>query len=150
MKQEELSRKITELINETKDGKLKWSLEVQTTEGNEPDEKPVETEDGIAWTLDECYAAYHCKGRDKEFCMITYELIKTAGDKVQTSNLVFLPPLSVRYFDLHTLLPYAVEMGPVLASQIHQLWELLMKLHKAGSDSVSLQVRPGTLTIEDE
>ena len=35
MKQEELCRKLTEMIAETKAQKLSWRLEVQTTEGND-------------------------------------------------------------------------------------------------------------------
>ena len=40
MKQEELCRKLTEMIAETKAQKLSWRLEVQTTEGNDASEKP--------------------------------------------------------------------------------------------------------------
>lgn len=149
MRQEELSRRITELINETKAGKLKWELEIQSTEANDADAKPVEQEDGIEWTLDECYVSYHCSYRGNEFCMITYELIKTAGDKTATSNLVFMPPLGVRFFDLRTLLPHSVETSAVLLEQIHQLWLFLMERHKTNPDSVELKVRAGELKIED-
>lgn len=149
MRQEELSKKITELVSETKAGKVTWKLDVQTTEANDPDKKPVEVEDGTSWTLDECYVSYHCSFRGNEFCMITYELIKTAGEKTATSNLVFMPPLGVRYFDLRTLLPHSVEASAVLLEQIHQLWLLLMERRKTNPDSVELTVRPGELTIED-
>ena len=44
MKQEELCRKLTEMIAETKAQKLSWRLEVQTTEGNDASEKPIEEE----------------------------------------------------------------------------------------------------------
>lgn len=149
MKQEELCRKISELIAETKAGKIRWSVEVQTTEANDAADKPKEVENGIEWTVDECYVSYYCKYRDKEFSMITYELIKTAGDKVTSSNMVFMPPLGVRYFDLRTLLAHSVETSAVLLEQIHQLWVLLMDMHKADKGSIYLDVRPGTLTIED-
>ena len=43
MKQEELCRKLTEMIAETKAQKLSWRLEVQTTEGNDASEKPIES-----------------------------------------------------------------------------------------------------------
>ena len=43
-KQEELYHEITEMIKATKDGTLRWSVEVQTTEANPPEEKPVEEE----------------------------------------------------------------------------------------------------------
>ena len=140
MKQEELCRKLTEMIAETKAEKLSWRLEVQTTEGNDVSEK----------TIDECYASYSCNYRGKEFCMITYELLKKSGDKERSSNLVFLPPDGIRFFDLHTLLPYSVEMSAVLADHIHQLWLLLMEKYKEKRPGVELIVRPGTLTIEDE
>lgn len=149
MRQEELSHKLTELINGTKEGKVRWNVEVQTTEGNEPSEKPVETEHGVEWTVDECYVCYYCKYRGNEFCMITYELIKTAGERVMTSNMVFLPPLGVRFFDLRTLLPHSVETSAVLLEQIHQLWILLMDMYKVDKSSIYLDVRPGKLTIED-
>lgn len=150
MKQEELSRKIAELIALTKDGKIRWSVEVQTTEANAISEKPVEVENGEEWTIDECYVSYYCKYREKEFCMITYELIKTAGEKVVTNNMVFMPPLGVRFFDLRTLLPHSIETSAVLLSQIHQLWELLLDMYKVDKSSLYLDVRPGTLVIEDE
>ena len=150
MKQEELCRKLTEMIAETKAQKLCWRLEVQTTEGNDASEKPIEEEHGTKWTIDECYASYSCNYRGKEFCMITYELLKKSGDKERSSNLVFLPPEGIRFFDLHTLLPYSVEMSAVLADHIHQLWLLLMEQYKEKCPGVELIVRPGTLTIEDE
>ena len=96
MKQEELCRKLTEMIAETKAQKLSWRLEVQTTEGNDASEKPIEEEHGTKWTIDECYASYSCNYRGKEFCMITYELLKKSGDKERSSNLVFLPPEGIR------------------------------------------------------
>ncbi len=150
MKQEELCHKLTEFLQETKEGKLKWTLEVQTTEGNDASEKPVETEEDGVWTVDECYVSYHCRSRDTDFCMITYELIRTSEDKVKTSNMVFIPPMGVRFFDLHTLLPHSIETSAVLASKIHQLWTLLLEMYKADRSSVALSVRPGTLTIDEE
>lgn len=149
MRQEELSKKIAELITETKAGKIRWSVEVQTTEANDISEKPNEVEDGVEWTVDECYVSYFCKHRDKDFCMITYELIKTAGERVTSSNMVFMPPLGVRYFDLRTLLPYSIETSAVLLEQIHQLWVLLLDMYKVDKSSIYLNVNPGKLTIED-
>lgn len=147
-KPEELSRLLTELYNETKDGKLCWTVEVQTTEHNAQGEKPVEVEDGIAWTVDECYVSYYCTHKSQEFLLITYEMIKTAGDKVHTTNMVFMPPLAIRVFELPVLLPYAVQASGVLTNQIHNLWELLLSLKKAGSDRVELDASPRKLVIE--
>lgn len=146
---EELSRQLTEMYKETKEGKLHWNIQVQTTEHNALSEKPVETEDGIAWIVDECYVSYVCKYRGQDFCMVSYELIKTAGDKVQTTNLVFMPPMGIRAFHLQTLLPYAVPASQVLASRIKNLWELLIQMYKSDHTSVYLDVIRGTLKIED-
>ncbi len=148
-KQTELSHTLTELIRDTKEGKIRWNLEVQTTEANDPAEKPVEQENGVDWIVDECYVSYYCKHKGKEFCMITYELIKNSGEKTATSNMVFLPPLGVRFFDLHVLLPHSVETSAVLLDQIHQLWVLLLEQYKVDRSSLYLDVRPGTLRIED-
>ena len=81
--------------------------------------------------------------------MITYELIKTAGDRITSSNMVFLPPLGMRYFDLRTLLPHSVETSAVLLDQIHQLWVMLLDMYKVDKGSIYLDVKPGKLTIED-
>lgn len=86
---EELSHMLTEMYNDTKDGKIHWNISVQTTENNEVSEKPVEVEDGVSWTIDECYVSYYCKYKGQDFLMITYEMIKTAGDKVHTTNMIF-------------------------------------------------------------
>lgn len=150
MRQEELSRRITELAARTKEGKIRWSVEVQTTEANDPEKKPVEEDGDIAWTIDECYVSYYCsKYQGEDFCMITYEMLKTAGERVESSNLVFMPPLGVRFFDLRTLLPYSVETSAMLLDQIHRLWLLLLDMYKVDRGSVYLDVRPGSLTIED-
>ena len=148
-KPEELSHLLTELYKETKEGKIHWNIQVQTTEHNDPATKPVEVEDGISWTVDECYVAYVCKYKGQDFCMVTYELLKTAGSKVQTTNLIFLPPMGVRAFHLQTLLPYSIQASSVLANQIHNLWELILIQYKTDKTSVYLDVIPGTLVIED-
>lgn len=148
-KPEELSRLLTEMYKETKEGKIHWNIQVQTTEHNPSEEKPVEVEEGISWVIDECYVSYVCNYKGQDFCMITYEMIKTDGEKVQTNNLVFLPPMGIRAFHLQTLLPHAISASGVLLNQIHNLWELLLRLYKADKTSVYLDVVPGTLVIED-
>ncbi len=148
-KQEELVKQLTEMAKDTKSGKIHWNITCQTTEYNQPEKKPTVEEDGIVWTVDECYVSYHCEYKGKEFLMITYEMIHTAGDKVKTTNLVFLPPLGVRYFDIHTLLPYSVEVSQILTYQVHQLWLMLMEMYKGNPKSVSLDVSERILTIED-
>lgn len=149
MKQEALGRKLTELMEETKKGRVHWKVEVQTTEANDEADKPRETENGVEWVIDECYVSFYCKHKGAEFCMITYELIKTAGERATSSNMVFVPPLGIRYFDLHTLLPHSVETSAVLIEQIHRLWMLLLEMYKADEGSVDLKARAGMLTIED-
>lgn len=149
-KQEELFRELSDMMKETKEGRLRWKVEVQTTEYNDTSEKPVEQEDGKKWTIDECYVSFSCSYRGREFCMITYELMKSAEGHTVSSNMVFLPPLSMRYFDLHTLASYSVETSSVLLEQIHKLWEMLLGMYKADPESVALKVSPGALTIEDE
>ena len=106
-------------------------------------------EDDILWTVDECYVSYHCEYKGKEFLMITYEMIHTAQDKVKTTNLIFLPPLGIRYFDIHTLLPYSVETSNMLSYQVQTLWNLLLDMYKKNPASVALDVSERVLTIED-
>lgn len=148
-KQEELLKQLTEMTKDTKSGKIHWNIECQTTEYNDADSKPQVEEDGVSWVVDECYVSYHCEYKGKEFLMITYEMIHTAGDVVKTTNLVFLPPLGVRYFDIHTLLPYSVEASQMLTYQIHTLWTMLLGMYKENPDSVSMDVSERVLTIED-
>lgn len=148
-RQEELNRMLTDLIRATREQKIRWSVEVETTEANDPEQKPVEKEDGVPWTVDECYVSYYCKYKGREFCMITYELIKTSGERVLSGNMVFLPPLGVRYFDLHTLLPYSVDTSKVLLDQVHRLFMMLLDIHKADPAGIYFDIRPRKLTIED-
>lgn len=148
-KPEELSRLLMELQKATKEGRIRWNIQVQTTEHNDPATKPIEVEDGISWTVDECFVSYVCEYKGQDFCMITYELIKTAGNKVQTTNLIFLPPMGIRAFLLQTLLPYSIQASSVLANQIHNLWELILIMYKNDKTSVYLDVIPGILKIED-
>ena len=87
--------------------------------------------------------------------VITYEMLKTANrsigeQKVKSSNMVFLPPLGMRFFDIHALLPYSIEVSNVLLDAIHRLWVMLLDMYKVDKGSIYLNVRPGTLTIEDE
>lgn len=148
-REEELVKQLTDMVKDTKAGKVHWKVTCQTTEYNDAETKPTVEEDGLQWTVDECYVSYHCEYKGKEFLMITYEMLHTAGDKVKSTNLVFLPPLGVRYFDIHTLLPYSVEASQMLVYQVHSLWTLLLDMHKANPDSVTMDVSERVLTIED-
>jgi len=148
-KQDELLKQLTEMVKDTKAGRLKWEIICQTTEYNNPDTKPQIEEEGTMWTVDECYVSYHCEYKGKEFLMITYEMMHTSKDAVKTTNLVFTPPLGIRYFDINTLLPYSVETNQMLTYQIKTLWEMLLAMYKANPESVKLDVSERVLTIED-
>jgi len=148
-KQDELLKQLTEMVKDTKAGRLKWEIICQTTEYNNPDTKPQIEEEGTMWTVDECYVSYHCEYKGKEFLMITYEMMHTSKDAVKTTNLVFTPPFGIRYFDINTLLPYSVETNQMLTYQIKTLWEMLLAMYKANPESVKLDVSERVLTIED-
>lgn len=147
MKPEELLQTLMKMQKETKDGTLNWRLDVQTTEGNE--KKYTVEEDEKTWMVDECYVSYHCTYRGKEFCLISYEMIKTSGREIHTSNYLFLPPLGVRLFSLETLLPHSIEADAVLVSQVHMLWELLMELVKKQSPQVEFYITEASVNVED-
>ena len=90
-KEDELLKELTDMVKETKKGQIKWKLSCQTTEYNDEAVKPTVTEDGITWTVDECYVSYECTYKGSDFVMITYEMIHTAGDNV---GCIVAPPHS--------------------------------------------------------
>lgn len=139
-KEEGLLRKLTELIKETQADRIVWDLQCQTTEYNEPAGKPVERMDGIDYTVDECFVSYHCMFRGEEFLMITYEKIYTCGTKRKSSNLVFLPPLGIRFFDLDRLASYAVKTDQMLTYNVHMLWLLLLEKYRNNPQNITLEV----------
>lgn len=149
-KEKDLLRKLPDMIKETKAGRLFWNVECQTTEYNSLDEKPVVEEDGMLWTVDECYTSYHCEYKGNEFLMITYEMIHSRDDKKKTTNLIFLPPLGIRYFDIHTLLPYSIEADQMLTYHIHMLWLTILELRKNHPAAVDFDASERKLTIEDD
>jgi len=148
-REEELAKQLADMVKDTKAGKVFWNVECQTTEYNEKDQKPQVEEDGVTWTVDECYVSYHCEYKGKEFVMITYEMLHSAVNKSKTTNLIFLPPLGIRYFDIHSLLPYSVEATQILTYHIHELWTLCLEMYKKNPNSISLNVSERVLTIED-
>lgn len=141
MTAENLNVLLGDMQKETEKGKLKWRLEVATSEYRDPAEKPTVEADGETWMVDECYVAYSCVFRGNEFSMITYENIETAGEKTRSTNLVFLPPIAMRMFRLDELAPYAVETSAVLANRIQHLWETLLKMYEENRESVGMLVR---------
>ena len=148
-KEAELVKQLTDMAKDTKMGKIRWDVKCQTTEYNDAATKPQVEEDGILWTVDECYVSYHCEYKGTEFLMISYEMIHTADAQTKTTNLVFLPPLGIRYFDVHTLLPYAVETTNMLSYQVQSLWKQLLEMYKADPNSLNFEVSERVLTIED-
>lgn len=150
-KEETLVRNLPEMIRETQIGRLNWRVQVQTTEYNTIEEKPrVVEEDGSEWIVDECYVCYETKYREQDFLMITYEMIHTHDDKVKSTNLVFLPPMGIRYFDIHTLLPYSIEASQMITYQAHMLWEAILEQSKKKPEQIQMDVSTRVLTIEDE
>lgn len=149
MKKAELLREITNLGKETKAGKIRWDLQCQTTEFQPQEEKPVVEDDGRQWLVDECYVSYHCEYRGKEFLMITYEMLHTSGEQQKTTNLVFVPPLGIRIFDIHVLMNYAVEADQVLVYEIRMLWLTLLELYRSNPQLVKIDADERVLTIEE-
>ena len=139
-KEAELLRSVTELIKETQSGHKFWDIQWQTTEYKDPAEKQVEKEDGIDWTVDECFVSYHCTHQDKEFLMITYEKLYANGETRKSENLIFLPPLGIRFFDLDTLAPYAVKADQMLIYNIHMLWLSILEQYRKNPQSANITV----------
>lgn len=148
MKTNELLRNLSEMIKAPKAGGLQWDIKCSTTEYNAPEDKPVVVEEGISWTVDECYVSFHCEYKGKEFLLITYEMIHSAGDKSRTTNLVFLPPLGIRYFDINVLMDYAIETDQMLVYEIHQLWLTLIEEYQTNQGRIRLDVDERKLTID--
>ena len=97
-----------------------------------------------------CFCATVLQYKNQDFLLTTYEMIKKSDGRTRTSNMIFLPPLGNRFFNLHTLLPYSVEASAVLVSQCCNLWKLLLDMYKIDHSSVYLEVNPGKLEIEEE
>ena len=150
-KEDELFRQLTDLLKDTQAGKVRWDVKCQKTEYNDKAKKPVEKDaEGVEWTVDECFVSYYCLYKGKEFLMITYEMIHSAGDKVRTTNMIFLPPLGIRFFDVNTLLPYAVEVNQMLSYQAHMLWLSCVETYRNHPDRIAFDMSERTLSIEEE
>lgn len=149
-KSAELLKKLPDLVKETKENKLQWKIEFQTTEYNDPSEKPTEQIDGKDWLLDECFVSYHCEYKGKEFLLITYEQIASLEDKKKSYNLAFVPPLGNRFFDVDLLAPYAVELDQMLAYEIHMLWLTILEKLKEHSKNITIDVSPRDSAVENK
>lgn len=144
-KEDELQHKMSDLLKETQAGRLVWDLQLKTTEYSDAAEKQTQEIDGETWTVDECFVSYHCLYRGGEFLMITYERICTNGPKSHSTNLIFLPPLGIRVFDLDRLAPYAVSANQLLTYSVHMLWLALLAEYKKNPEHVTLSVTRGGL-----
>lgn len=149
-KSAELLKKLPDLVKETKENKLQWKIEFQTTEYNDPSEKPTEQMDGKDWLLDECFVSYHCEYKGKEFLLITYEQIASFEAKKKSYNLAFVPPLGNRFFDVDLLAPYAVELDQMLAYEIHMLWLTILEKLKEHSKNITIDVSPRDSAVENK
>lgn len=149
-KSAELIKKLPDLVKETKENKLQWKIEFQTTEYNDPSEKPTEQIDGKDWLLDECFVSYHCEYKGKDFLLITYEQIASFEDKKKSYNLAFVPPLGNRFFDVDLLAPYAVELDQMLAYEIHMLWLTILEKLKEHSKNITIDVSPRDSAVENK
>lgn len=149
-KSAELLKKLPDLVKETKENKLQWKIEFQTTEYNDPSEKPTEQIDGKDWLLDECFVSYHCEYKGKEFLLITYEQIASFEAKKKSYNLAFVPPLGNRFFDVELLAPYAVELDQMLAYEIHMLWLTILEKLKEHSKNITIDVSPRDSAVENK
>lgn len=149
-KSAELLKKLPDLVKETKENKLQWKIEFQTTEYNDPSEKPTEQIDGKDWLLDGCFVSYHCEYKGKEFLLITYEQIASFEDKKKSYNLAFVPPLGNRFFDVDLLVPYAVELDQMLAYEIHMLWLTILEKLKEHSKNITIDVSPRDSAVENK
>lgn len=149
-KSAELLKKLPDLVKETKENKLQWKIEFQTTEYNDPSEKPTEQIDGKDWLLDECFVSYHCEYKGRDFLLITYEQIASFEDKKKSYNLAFVPPLGNRFFDVDLLAPYAVELDQMLAYEIHMLWLTILEKLKEHSKNITIDVSPRDSAVENK
>ncbi len=140
MKPAALAVTLEEMIHETKKGRLHWQVELQSTDELDDSVKHRITEDGREWIVDECFISFYCKFRGKDYLMITYEHIKRCQDTVRSDNLIFMPPLNIRYFDVGILSPYIIDANAVLLDKFHQLWLLLTSLQKQQDEHVSFKV----------
>lgn len=140
MRTEELVRKVMDLVKDTQAEKIKWEILCQTSEYQEEATKKKETIDGSEWIVDECFVSYYCMHKEKEFLMITYEKICRKDTETRSVNLVFLPPLGLRFFDLDRLAEYAVNTNQILIYDIHMLWLTIMEKYKKNKELVRLEV----------
>ena len=92
--------------------------------------------------------AYYCMDQEKEFLLVSYEQIYTCGEKKKSCNLIFQPPLGVRFFDVDVLAPYAVEADQMLIYEVHMLWLTVLEQYKKDPQSMELDVTGRELVLQ--
>ena len=140
MSPEALTAKLDDMLKDTKSKHLKWRLEIETSEYEPQDKKLVIKEGNQEWLMNECYICFSCKFHEEDFAMITYEDIETCEKETRSLNMVFLPPVSMRLFDVNTLAPYSIPANSVLTSKIHSLYETLLSLYKEDNSNVDVVI----------
>lgn len=146
-KEEQLVRKVTDMIQKTREGKLHWDIQCQTTEYNDPAKKPVETEEGETWVIDECFVSYHCMDQEKNFYWFLMSR-STPAERKEVLQFDFLPPLGIRFFDVDVLAPYAVEADQMLIYEVHMLWLTVLEQYKKDPQSMELDVTGRELVLQ--
>lgn len=140
MSPEALTAKLEDMLKDTKNKRLKWRLEIETSEYEPEDQKIVVKEGDKEWLMNECYICFSCTYRGEDFAMITYEDIETCGKETRSLNMVFLPPIAMRLFDVNALAPYSITANAVLIAKIHTLYETLLALYKENNNNVDMVV----------
>ena len=74
--------------------------------------------------------------------MFTVQLMNIILKNVlrKSENLIFLPPLGIRFFDLDTLAPYAVKADQMLIYDIHMLWLSILEQYRKNPQSANITV----------
>ena len=75
-------------------------------------------------------------------------LIPFGGEKKKSCNLIFLPPLGIRFFDVDVLAPYAVETDQMLVYEVHMLWLTVLEQYKKDPQSMELDVTGRELILQ--
>ncbi len=130
---------LQELNRETAKGNVEWEILYSTTEYNQLAEKKTRTIEGETYTVDECFVSYFTHYYPTDFLLITYEEILTGPTETKTTNLVFQPPLGIRYLDLDALASYAIDADQILIYQIHQLWTTILERKKNQAPEIHLE-----------
>lgn len=130
MTSKQLANTLDEMMKETRRGNLDWRIQIETTDDLDIALKQQLEENGITWTVDECFVEYLCTWRGQDFCMISYENILTHDQQTRSTSLIFLPPMGLRFFDVAQLAPHAIHADAYIVSRVHMLFEQLMTLYK--------------------